>query len=242
MKMIKALFASAVMATALVAQLNAQTVTIALPDIGTFGGYTDGNTSDTFTGNGFLGIYPNDGQDNGGPAFAHLFGLENYGGIYSETELQASLSGLAGDTITSASLNFSLNNGSGGAESVEVTSFSTAGTLGYSESAPNDLASLTANGITLGANSIDVTTLVADAVAANQSYVGLYLSPDGPSSSLWTYTYSGFGYNADSASADLVINYTPAAAVGVPDASSTAALLGIVVSGLGLARRKLNAV
>jgi len=226
---IKSLIVGAVAASALVASANAATDTISLPDIGTFGGYTDGNTSDTFTGNGFLGIYP----PVQGTTFAHLFGLEYYGYVYSETELQASLAGLSGAHITSASLNFSINNGAGGNETVGVTSFTSTGTLGYNSSAPNDLGSLNASGITSGANSIDVTSLVQAAVTADQGELGLYLTPEGPADNnyLWTYTTG----NPDAASASLVINYT----AGVPDGGLTLAMLGMAVSGMAVLRRKL---
>src|ERR1019366_828394 len=75
---------------AAVAALPAQagTTTYTIKDAGTFSGYTDTTTSDTFAGTGFVGIYPTYTTDFGsaGPAFAHLLGLENYNGIFSETE------------------------------------------------------------------------------------------------------------------------------------------------------------
>jgi len=246
----KKLIAGAAVATALLAGANAATLRIPLPDIGTFTSYEDYNPSDTFTGTGFLGIYPTFSTDFGsaGPAFGHVFGLENYNGIFSETELQARLAGLSGATIHSASLNFSIANGSCGNESVLVTSFSTTGTLGYNACAPNNLGSVDPSGITSGANSINITTLVSAAVGADQSYLGLFLAPQGPGHNyLWTDTYAYGGTQAD---ADLVICYTPgstgpdasgkaALLSSVPDASSTAAPLGLCVSGLlGLKRKK----
>jgi hypothetical protein len=227
------LLVSSLLAGALSA--SAQSTTISLPDIGTFGGYTDGNQSDTFTGTGFLGIYPDlTGGTGGNGSFAHLFGLENYGSIYSETELQAPIASLAGDTITSATLSFTMLNGVGGGEYVDVTSFTTTGTLGFNNSAPNDLGSLTATGITTGRNSFDVTSLVQAAVSADQGHLGLFLAPEGPNGNLWTYTYTGDGYNANSANAQLVINYTSS----VPDAASTAAMLSASVGLLAWAKNR----
>jgi hypothetical protein len=230
------LLVSSLLAGALSA--SAQSTTISLPDIGTFAGYTDGTQADTYTGTGFLGIYPDITGGNGSSgAFAHLFGLENYGSIYSETELQAPIGGLAGDTITSATLSFTMLNGAGGGENVDVTSFTTTGTLGFNNSAPNDLGSLTASGITTGLNTIDVTSLVQAAVSANQGYLGLFLTPGGPNGNLWTYTYTGFGYNANSANAQLVINYTSS----VPDAASTAAMLSTSFGLLAWAKNRRKA-
>jgi hypothetical protein len=186
----------------LVINTSSGSVPISLPDIGTFASYEDYNTSDTFTGTGFLGIYP---PAEGAPAFAHLFGLENYGYIYSETELQAPISQFLNTTIVSAYLDFSLVDGDG-TTPVTVTSFTTTGTLGYNTSAPNNLGSLVAPGITLGANSINVTTLVQNAINADQNYLGLYLTPTGTAA--------------------------------VPDAASTMALLGAVVSGFAALKRK----
>jgi hypothetical protein len=216
---------------------SAQSTTISLPDIGTFGSYIDGNQADTYTGTGFLGIYPNGGGNGPTGGFAHLFGLENYGSVFSETELQAPLAGLAGDTITSATLSFTIQDGTGPNENVLVTSFTTAGTLGYNNAAPNNLGSLTASGIGEGADSIDVTSLVQAAVSANQSYLGLFLSPEGPDSYVWTYTYTGDGDNANSAGAQLVIDYTSS----VPDAASTATLLSASVGLLAWAKHRRKA-
>jgi hypothetical protein len=220
-------------ALAFSAPVYANSVTIDLPDIGDFA-MVDSNTSHTFTGNGFLGIYPNMPNDLGptGPAFVNRFGLESYNGIFSETELQASLAGLSGATITSASLNFSLNDGTSGNESVKVTSFTTTGTLGFNTSAPDNLGSVTAAGISGGANSIDITALVTAAVLANQNWLGLYLTPEGPGASyLWTDTW----FNADAAGLKIVINYTSGTStpVSVPETFPTVLLLGI---GLGLLR------
>jgi hypothetical protein len=220
-------------ALALSARAGANSLTISLPDIGNFA-IEDVNTADTYTGSGFLGIYPNLPNDLGptGPAFVNRFGLEYYNGIYSATELQASLAGLSGAIITSAFLNFSLSSGSSGSESVKVTSFTTTGTLGFNTSAPNNLGTVIGAGIKGGANSIDVTTLVTAAVLANQTWLGLYLTPEGPGDN-FLYTFTDM--NPDAAGLEIVINYTSgnSTPVSVPDTFPTVLLLGI---GLGFMR------
>ncbi len=89
---------------------QAASITYTITDAGTFTNYEDTNTADTFTGTGFVGIYPTFATDVGtsGPAFAHLLGLENYNGIYSETELQVGLSALARRNNHSASFQLQL--------------------------------------------------------------------------------------------------------------------------------------
>ena len=136
-----------------------------------------------------------------GPAFAHLFGLENYNGIFSETEMQANISALSGTTITSAILSYSLVNGVSGSQGVTVTSYSSNGVLSYNETPPSNLGStsFTSNG--LSSNSVDVTSLVQNAVSSNAAWLGLYVTPNGPGdNSQWTWTsqFAGGG-NPDSA-------------------------------------------
>lgn len=169
----------------------------------------------------------------------HVFGLEYYGSSFSETELQASLAGLSGATINSAYLNFSLATGSGGNESVQVTSFNTTGTLGFNAAAPNNLGTVTGAGIQNGANSIDVTSLVSAAVQANQTWLGLYLTPEGPGEN---YLFTETWIDPDAAGLEIVIHYTAAnnVRVSVPESASTAVLLGIGMCLLSLGARKLK--
>jgi len=197
-------------------------------------GYEDTTLSDTFGGTGYLGVYPDTPNEFGaqGPAVAQGFSLEYYDGVYSDVELEASLSGLAGDTITSATLSFGLFSGSGGNETVEVTSFTTNGVLSYHSTAPNDLGDVFGTA-TQGMNSINVTSLVANAVGAGQSYVGLFLTPEGPGQN-YLYTYSEGGTGDNSADVKLTINYSPAGAPGVPDGASSLLLFGLGLAGLGL--------
>src|SRR5690349_3076633 len=84
---------------------GAATTVYTLPDIGTYPSYQDFTISDTFAGTGFVGIYTS-GPTGPGSSFGHLLGLENYGGIFSETEMEMNISGLSG--VTSATLSFNL--------------------------------------------------------------------------------------------------------------------------------------
>jgi len=151
--------------------------------------------------------------------------------------MESSLAGLAGTTITSATLSFNITDGDTGSETVDVTSFSANGVLGYNASPPNDLGSELGTA-TSGMNSIDVTTLVANAVGAGQSYVGLFLTPQGPAlSSLWTYSEGGTGDN--SAAVTLTLDYNPAGAAA-PDGASSLLLFGLGLAGLGLMARRFK--
>ena len=71
-------------------------ITYVLPDIGDFDGYLNYDTTATYTGSGFVGMYPDF------PAFAHLMGLEYYSGVFSQTALQVDISALIGKTVLSA--------------------------------------------------------------------------------------------------------------------------------------------
>jgi len=191
-------------------------------------GYADNNHATTFSGTGYVGIYPT--YDGG--SFAQLMGLENPGDIFSETEMDIALSGLAGDVITSATLSFDVTDG-GGTEGLTISSFGSTGTLGYNAYAPAAIGSV-GGSVTSGNNSYNVTSLIAGAVNANDSYVGLYLTPDG-SASLWTYSEGGVG--DDSAHMRLTINYAPAA---VPDSGSSWVLAAIGLGMMALFGRRLK--
>ena len=196
--------------TAVAALPARATTTYTIQDIGSFSGYTDTTLSDTFAGTGFVGIYPNFSTDAGtaGPAFAHLLGLENYNGIFSETEMQVNISGLSGATITSAVLSYNLLT-TGGSQGVTATSFTANGSLGFNMTPPNNLGSTTFTS-TGSANSVDVTALLQAAVSGNQNWFGIFLTPNGPGNNYqWTYTYSGFGDSPDAADLRLTVEVAP---------------------------------
>ena len=172
---------------------KAGTITYMLPDVNTFTGYQDYNTADTFAGDGFVGVYP---ATEGTPAFAHLFGLENYGAIYSETELEANIAALSGAVVTHAVLSYTLLDGGSNSQTVTATSFDANGTLAYAASPPSDLGSTTFTSNGLATNSVDVTDLLKARLASGGSWFGLYLTPNGnafQSAYQWTYTSAASG-------------------------------------------------
>ncbi len=208
---------------------KAGTITFALPDVNTSAGYWDFNTADTFSGTGFVGdSYPLPVE--GTPAFAHLFGLENYGSVYSETELQADVSALHGLAVTSAILSYTLLNGASNSQSVTATSFDANGTLAYATAPPSDLGSTNFISNGLASNSVDVTALLNARLAAGKSWFGLYLTPNGNVSRgayQWTFTSADIvDGNADSANVRLTVDFT-----GAPEPGGLT-LLGVGAVGL----------
>ena len=200
----------------------ADTVTFSLLDIGTFAGYTEANTGQTYAGSGFVGYYgPASGSDN---RFVHLFGLES--NDYSRVALEQDITSLSGATINSASLLFDLVDSGGGTQTVTATSFDATGALGYQFAIPaaplgQTMGTVTGN----GGNSLDVTNLFADRVASGATYFGLHLAGTTPGRYVYTYT-DAFG--SDRARVSLNVNYTPnaPAPAGVVPEPGTLALLG----------------
>jgi hypothetical protein len=233
MKTIHCLTAAFSVAAGVTLSAWAGSTTYVLPDVGNFSDYLDSNLSDTFSGTGFVGIYPYLPNDVGpaGPAFAHLWGLENYNGIFSETELQVDISGLAGKTVTGATLSYVLRDGGGGSQSVKITSYTSTGLLGFNTAPPNDLGSVvfTSNG--LAGNSADVTALVENAVMAGQNWLGLFLAPEGPGQN-FQYSYTT-GFGGDEALARLDVTFTPEP----PAQMATGALLLVGAMGCVIRRR-----
>jgi len=212
---------------------RASSTTYTIKDVGTFGGLQDFTLSDTYGGTGFVGIFPTNSTDLGslGPSFVHAFGLENYNGVYSETEMQVDISGLSGATVTSAILTYNLLNGTPGSQGVTATSFTTTGLLGYSQTPPNNLGSTTFTSAGHSLNSVDVTTLLQNAVIADQNWFGLFLTPNGPGHNFqYTYTTPLWSANADSADVRLTVIYA------IPEPSSFMCLVEMVFLGLVGAR------
>lgn len=187
-------------------------ITYTISDINTSPNYTSSNVGQTFSGTGFVGMY-----NFGAPGeFAHLFGLESTN--FSRTAIQVDLSALAGATISSAILSFSILDGQGGTQSITLGSYLEDGQLGY-EWAPTFVDSANYN-VSNGANALNVTGFVSDFVSNNDLWLGMHLS--GSSLYQWTYTDGG---RADRAEVRLTVEYNQA----VPDAGAS---LGLVLAGL----------
>jgi hypothetical protein len=197
-------------------QTQATVVTYTIEDIGTFANYTTLNSGQTYSGTGFVGLYET--ALNGSDMFGHLFGLEDVN--FSRTALEVDVSGLAGATINSARLDFTLQNGASASQSVTATSFTANGNLGWFWTPPDTLGSATHTVVGQSPNSLDVTSLLAAQVAANATWFGLHLS--GTSAYQWTYTWPGLGYDPDSANVRLVVDYS---AVPEPSTFVVGALL-----------------
>jgi len=112
--------------------------------------------------------------------------------------------------------------------------------LAYSIAPPSNLGTTTfISNQNPSSNSVDVTSLLQSQVTAGAPWFGLYLSPVG-SSNQWTYTYSGFGANADSASVRLTVDYTGG---NVPEPATITLLASglFAVGGFGFYRRHRGA-
>ncbi len=204
---------------ATLAPASAAVSVTALPDIGTFTGYVEFDSGQTYSGTGFLGVY--NSNVYGQAAFAHLFGLE--GASFSRTIAQIDISAFAGQTINSAILKFDILENFNSNNPLTVTGFAGNGALGYIFNAPVATYG-TANAIVNGSNSVDITALVASAVGANANWLNLHLAT--ANGGQWTYTYTGFGYSADRANVSLTID----SGAGVPEPATWA----LMIAGFGL--------
>ena len=146
--------------------------------------------------------------------------------------MQVNISALAGATITSATLSYTLLNGGSSSQGVTVTSYTSDGTLSFNATPPpTNLGSTTYTSTGLSANSVDVTSLVQGSVNGGSGYtgwLGLFLTPLGPGYNP-QYTYTS-GYGDNSADVQLTVNYTPATtAVPEPSTMLIAGLSGVLL-------------
>lgn len=197
---------------------NATSITYDILDIADFANYSDSDLSQTWTGDGFIGMYDD--------SFVHLFGIEIED--FSRTALNVDVSALAGATITSAYLEFVLDFNSGTTQDVTVTSFDADGTLGYFWDAPTVEGSQVYSVSAIGANSLDVTALLQSRVSANEDWFGLHLQ--GSTEFQYTYMFD----SPDDAMVRLVVEYDSAP---IPE-PATLSLLGLGLAGLVVRSRR----
>jgi hypothetical protein len=221
--------AAAVALLVMAPKAHADSVTYTIPDIGSFKDFSSSDTSATFSGTGFVGLY----GPRVGDGFNHLFGIELDN--FSRTELNVDVSGLAGSTINSAFLSFDLKDGFADPQTVTATSFDANGALGYSFDAPSNLGtgSYPVNG--LASNSLDVTSLLTDRISANQDWFGLYLQGSTVQQSTYAYDFPTSSILADRANVRLTVDYTPCV---TPEPGSMALLATGVLPLLGFRRRR----
>lgn len=218
-----------VTAAAMTLAARANSISYVLTDINTSSDYTVANTGQTFSGNGFVGLYGSDVSPT--EQFAHLFGLELVN--FSRTAIQVDVAALAGVAITSAYLTFDILDGNGSPQSVTVSSYLGDGALGYDWAPTAEASGVYSVGG--GANSLDVTALISSIISAGNPWLGLHLM--GSTNYMWTYTDNGYGYDVDRANVRLTVNY---GAAGVPDHGATFGLLAIALGSLALVRRRIR--
>lgn len=169
------------------------------------------------TGNGFRTVF-SFGLD------ANAFSMDN-----AHSYFQQDISGLAGQTVTHASLLFNIG-GRLAPQPVTVTSFTSTGTLGVYFNPPDVLAQqvYTVDGSSdYVANDLDVTSLLVPRVAANAQYFALHFAPV---NNIFSLVVQPTGAE------DLRLVVTTDDGSHVPEPSALA-LVGLALAGLGMARR-----
>ncbi|WP_119459074.1 hypothetical protein [Rhodospirillaceae bacterium SYSU D60014] len=200
-----------------------------LPFIGTWDGYSTEDTSLTFSGTGYVGMYA-----DGGSEFAALFGLETSN--FSRTHAQVGIGGLTGASISSAILSFDILDGDeAGQQSVQVTGYSGTGALGYQWDAPGVSYGDEIFNVAPGSNALDITGLLAASVGAGDDWFNLHLQ--GLIDQTYIYTYAGNSYSDDRANVRLTVTYETGQPSTVP-APAPLGLLLVGLAGMGILHRR----
>ncbi|WP_259366878.1 PEP-CTERM sorting domain-containing protein [Colwellia sp. BRX8-7] len=222
-KYLKGAFASLILCISSLA--NAGLISYELEDIATFSNYRDYNVAQTFTGNGFVGMYGN--------SFAHLFRLENDQN-QAQNNIQIDISGLLGNSINSAYLSFRLMTSVDGPTNFNIDGYNSDGRLrhlqGFNDSQYGRSSYVTDG--TTAIQSFDITSILNTALSSNETWLGLNVYRTSGDSQ-WTYTPTT-GDARDSAMLRLNVDYNT---TEVPEPSTLAIFaLGMI----GLASRRFK--
>jgi len=216
-------------------------VGVALPNLVTISSSQNPDFTDpsiSFNGVGYVGLRAGTISDPN--LFTESFNMEVAGGAsHTRTALQVDITSLlSGFIIHSAELSFLLGSQSGTQTvSASVISFETNGSLGY-DWAPTAIGSPVVQSVTgsndpLIFNSIDVTSLLQARIDQGQDWLGLHLSATGAGNQFVATTTVG---QPDRAEVRLTVNFSQ-----IPEPSSLV-LLGMMVGGIGLVRRRRQSI